>query len=536
MCKKKISTKNTISFVIMENNKDHKSIFKEWLEKLQQESWQLELLISGFAIFGIYAARTTIKNLEIFQEMYLFDETGRLASTFILVLQKGWWIFFINLIFHVILRGLWIGAIGLRYVSGEINYDQFKYSDKVTQFLKNKVGGYDDFIENLERLCSVIFAYTFLLFLLFFSMMIFFVQVGFIGVIGQKILGTDSNSMQALSLTIGLYMILGFVVFIDLVTLGGFKRVKEKHIAAVYYYIYRFYSAVTFSFLYRPLLYNFIDHPYTKKLFYLSIPYIALILLGPAAFRNNTTPYIPREENLEQNGLLVDDYYYDDLRNMLLQEHPNEERKINKKLMPDVSLEQFRVTQSTSSLFIKLSDEYNDLLENVAEKKPFYKKGIQFSQFNLNHEKIGQIEVFQKEKSKQRTPLILKRQEINKKLKAAPGNQALISQKEQINRELDKLDEFWKDTMDAVIRKTAQSSIDDFLQYVQVSIDSQKIQLDYKNCMYYRHPHLGEMGIRCFFPTDSLSKGLHQLDFRTKEYKKPKDTTEKKLLLPFIKE
>ncbi|MBK7787543.1 MAG: hypothetical protein IPJ54_02980 [Saprospiraceae bacterium] len=75
---------------------------------------------------------------------------------------------FINLIFHVTLRGLWIGAIGLRYVSGEINYDQFRYADRVTQYLKNKVGSYDDFIENLERLCSVIFAYTFLLFLLFF--------------------------------------------------------------------------------------------------------------------------------------------------------------------------------------------------------------------------------------------------------------------------------------------------------------------------------------------------------------------------------
>ena len=53
--------KNTLNFVIMENNKDHKNIFKEWLEKLQQESWQLELLISGFAIVGIFAARTTIK-------------------------------------------------------------------------------------------------------------------------------------------------------------------------------------------------------------------------------------------------------------------------------------------------------------------------------------------------------------------------------------------------------------------------------------------------------------------------------------------
>lgn len=520
----------------MENMKDHKSIFKEWLEKLQQESWQLELLISGFAIVGIYAARTTIKNLEIFQEMYLFDETGRLASTFILVLQKGWWIFFINLIFHVILRGLWIGAIGLRYVSGEINYEQFRYSDKVTHFLKTKVGGYDDFIENLERLCSVIFAYTFLLFLLFFSMMVFFMEIGIMGMIGEKIFGEDAGSRQALSMFIGVYLILGILVFIDLVTLGGFKRVKEKHIAAVYYYIYRFYSAVTFSFLYRPLLYNFIDHPYTKKLFYLSIPYIGFILLGPATFRNNATPFIPREQNLQEYGLMIDDYNYDDLRNAWLQEHPNEERKINKKEMPDISLEQFRLTQGTSSLFIRLTDEYNDLLENIANKKPFYKKGLQFSQFNINPEQSIEVEGLQRLKSKQRTPLIVKRKEITRKLKADPKNEALLKEKDLINLELDRLDQYWNDSMDMIKRKVAERSINDFLRFVKISIDEDSLALSDKNCIYYKHPHLGEMGIRCFFSTDSLSKGLHQLEFRQKEFKKPKDTTEKKLLLPFIKE
>ena len=30
--------------------------FKKLLEKLQEESWQLELLISGFAIFGLFTA------------------------------------------------------------------------------------------------------------------------------------------------------------------------------------------------------------------------------------------------------------------------------------------------------------------------------------------------------------------------------------------------------------------------------------------------------------------------------------------------
>ncbi|WP_417800816.1 hypothetical protein [Tenacibaculum sp.] len=35
-------------------NNDYKSSkFKALLDKLQQESWQLELLITGFAIFGL---------------------------------------------------------------------------------------------------------------------------------------------------------------------------------------------------------------------------------------------------------------------------------------------------------------------------------------------------------------------------------------------------------------------------------------------------------------------------------------------------
>jgi len=33
-----------------------KPFFKEWLEKLQQESWQLELIISGIAILGLREA------------------------------------------------------------------------------------------------------------------------------------------------------------------------------------------------------------------------------------------------------------------------------------------------------------------------------------------------------------------------------------------------------------------------------------------------------------------------------------------------
>ena len=168
-------------------------------------------------------------------------------------------------------------------------------------------------------------------------------EIALIGVIGTKIFGESSSTMQGLSLFIGVYMILGFVVFIDLITLGGFKRVKEKHFAAVYYYIYRFYSMVTFSFLYR--LYCIILLTIrTLKIIFSIYTLHRFDPPGASRHRKQYPPYIPEFGKLDEQGLMVDDYYYDDTRNVLLQEFPNEERHINKN-MPVVSLEQFRVTQ-----------------------------------------------------------------------------------------------------------------------------------------------------------------------------------------------
>lgn len=57
-----------------------------------------------------------------------------------------------NLIIHIVLRGLWIGALGLRYVSGEIDYDNLNYSDKFTNYLKKKVGSFDNYIWKVRKL------------------------------------------------------------------------------------------------------------------------------------------------------------------------------------------------------------------------------------------------------------------------------------------------------------------------------------------------------------------------------------------------
>ena len=41
------------------NNEFTNKKFRKLLDKLQQDSWQLELLISGFAIFGLFSSLET---------------------------------------------------------------------------------------------------------------------------------------------------------------------------------------------------------------------------------------------------------------------------------------------------------------------------------------------------------------------------------------------------------------------------------------------------------------------------------------------
>jgi len=57
-----------------DTNKTKKGFFSEWLEQLQQESWQLELLISGLALFGIWESRGLLQRLEYYVDVNVTSE------------------------------------------------------------------------------------------------------------------------------------------------------------------------------------------------------------------------------------------------------------------------------------------------------------------------------------------------------------------------------------------------------------------------------------------------------------------------------
>ncbi|MFK7832392.1 MAG: hypothetical protein AB8B52_03870 [Winogradskyella sp.] len=281
----------------------NKPAFKKLLSKLQEESWQLELLISGFAIFGLFSLYEPLKIVII--------EAGNKGIMYkVVIAQVAWFsciILLFNLLLHVLLRGLWIGALGLRYVSGDIDYEKLNYSERFTKYLQKKVGSFDRYVARLENYCSIIFAISFLL--IFYVLALTFTII--VIALTMEYVIYNENLPEWLSNALGIpliiFIVLGMLLtFIDFVTQGWLK--KKKWLSMLYFPFYWVFSFVTLSFLYRPIIYNFLDNKFGKRLSFLLFPmFLLVIIVTTTDYRfsnyfsnlNNAKSYTTTDSNYE---------------------------------------------------------------------------------------------------------------------------------------------------------------------------------------------------------------------------------------------
>ncbi|MFY7672512.1 hypothetical protein ACOSP6_15630 [Tenacibaculum sp. MEBiC06402] len=278
--------------------------FQELLDRLQQDSWQLELIISGFAIFGLFTALPEIKlSLSISE-----NEKQIINFVISIVALIACYILIFNLLFHVTLRGLWIGALGLRYVSGDIDFETLNYHDRFKNFLKKKIVSFDKYVAILENYCSVLFAVSFLL--IFYVISITIIIVVTISTIAFFI--ENESIPKTLRIVLGTVIIFtlvfgSFLVFIDFVTQGYLK--KKKWLSKIYFPFYWIFSFITLSFLYRPLVYNFLDNKFTKRISFLLIPvYILITFISSVKYQ--TSNYLDKTK-LNSNIYLSNKVYED---------------------------------------------------------------------------------------------------------------------------------------------------------------------------------------------------------------------------------
>ena len=336
------------------NNDYNNSKFKELLDKLQQESWQLELLISGFAIFGLITAFDPIYNqFEIAQNQ---NELYQIIISLIAVIACSILIF--NLLIHVVLRGLWIGALGLRYVSGDIDFEKLNYHNRFTKHLKKKIVSFDKYISTLEDYCSILFAVSFLL--IFYVLGVFVSLLSIIFFINLIDNGSINNWI---SIPIISFLNIGIIfTFLDFITQGFFK--KKKWLSKIYFPFYWVFSYLTLSFLYRPLVYNFLDNKFGKRLSLILIPfYIGIGFL--ISLENNKSNYI-NTDTLSSEIYMRNDKYEDHL---LKENELVEHTSIQSKIITDSYIKVFRVF--TNGLENRIFD-FHPLLKPKEDKRGLY--------------------------------------------------------------------------------------------------------------------------------------------------------------------
>jgi len=290
---------------------DDKRTTASWLDSLQQESWQLELLISGFVIFLLIGGWQPLADLEYDAMLLAYTSNSFNSLIFVYyVLRTAYLSLLVCLLIHVVLRGLWIAAVGLRSVSGEIDYEALDYKARFTRRLQRRIGSFDDYINRLERYCSVVFTIAFLILFCFLSLISWSLvsitlQRIFLLVFGGKWQGTGilgGAGMMSL-----LVIIFSLIYFIDFVTLGWLK--KLRWVNRPYYYLYIFMGWATLARFYRPLYYNLIDNRFGRRLALL-LPVVILLIMVGVSIEQIKYGYFPVMAG--DGKVWQDSYNYDD--------------------------------------------------------------------------------------------------------------------------------------------------------------------------------------------------------------------------------
>lgn len=446
----------------MNTKMTEKTGLKKWLENLQQESWQLELLISGFVIFGLFELKNSLEQqLILFNANYYIEQLIGINFFILVVFYLVVNIFIVNLVAHIIIRGLWIGAIGLRFVSGEIDYNELNYNDVFIDFYKKVVGSFDDYILRLEKFASIIFSFTFLLFFIFFSFMLFVVEIKVIEIFLNRIIDTNFTKSSFWRLIRLFIFFLSFLVAFDFITLGLLKKVKQAHFAKFYFLIYKVISNMTLSFLWRPLLLNFLDRKETKRMLLFIAPYMFIIIVVLPSSKVSEFGFFPSISSTAA--------------------YPNEQVFLN-----------IINKHSYNKVFYGLNDNSwtKNGKENISQFSiPSYKLESElfevFIKYNIETEKY----ISQYDSS------IVPISSIGYSLNLFGLSEAL---------ELPSPQEYEQNLI--AIKKAIKSSM-------QLLIDDQAIDKELIDCNFFIHPNAGEKGMLCFFPI-TIKNGKHQLEYR----------------------
>ncbi|MEM1327176.1 MAG: hypothetical protein AAGI23_14540 [Bacteroidota bacterium] len=358
--------------------------FSDWLEKLQQESWHLELLVSGFAIFLLIQARAALSDVMIDINLHTNFSDVLASAIFVFwgILVLSCYVLIISLIIHIIARGFWIGMIGLRSVQPKVDYQRLRYTAVFDTYLKTNLSSLDRLLIRFDQISSAIFSFTFLIISMLLSVAVWFlfttIIIHIVNAFGDRI--EDGLFFKILN-----YAMLGLLIFhmvasvlymLDTLLIGVFKRIRIT--AKVYRYLYRYVNVVSLSFLYRPIYYHLVSYigiwqsKATITLFIVVMLFLPFVGFDQEIYYPDQDPY-----NKSYS------YYYDDMR-------------AEDDIIWDVAIPSSLVKGNSLPLFIRYNPNHNNSIGHLCAYTPSKKAGLthgfELSDGDLNINRPSKIE------------------------------------------------------------------------------------------------------------------------------------------------
>lgn len=393
----------------MENSTQDKS---NWLQELSSQSWNLELLVSGVAIFSTsflpdlieQAIAYYFENYQTGNELITNIVLPTLAFSFA---KASAYLLIITFFVHFVLRAFWIAMLGLRAVFPQgINYDNIpNTSNDLKETYKKKFGTLDSYLVRVDKICSQIFSIAFILVL--FSVMLTVLYL--LAFLFNAVLKTYKPELyNIVSKILGLAFLV-FSVFALLITfLASKEKYRENPVISKLLKIYMTSTTWMYVGTYKPIQYiNFVfASNLSRKKYYLSM---TILMMSMAVFafsiyvqkllQHNEVPLF-ESRNFYSSGST--DYqlksnYYDNLR-------AGEDYIWEASIQSDVIQEPF----------IKLFINYNKVLDadlakiykepKISEKLTKYEKRAlkdksrleclsQYFQIALNDSTLQQVEL-----------------------------------------------------------------------------------------------------------------------------------------------
>lgn len=282
---------------------------RSWLQRLKEESWEAELLVSTIAIFG---------TLQLF---HLIDWCTNLFIDLLNPNQYfiGHMIVFFGLlavgiltamfIIHFFLRAYWVGLVGLNSVFPDYSIEDSAYSEIYTKKILSILPKLKDSIKKVDELCSVIFSVA-------FTFMFIYGYLAFLSSIYLLLFNLLAQYVTTYILFIPLFCIGIMSVYqMIIMTLANLKAYKKnERIQTSYFKSVKWSSFFLYGPLYKSILQVSMifgsNFKKKKSMVYLLFTFLFFgIIVVVSQFERTNIPYLMNQKAYFDNTKVNASYY-----------------------------------------------------------------------------------------------------------------------------------------------------------------------------------------------------------------------------------